>query len=146
MKMKMKKRLLSLLLALVMLVGMIPATSLTAFAATTKVGSINAVGTGYKYSSTLGAYTPVFSTMEAYDTGGNKINISNFVNNSNYAFYTSGSFTAANKLTTEPQDGVTYYFSIYVDLYANDVSYDYDHDSIIKNSTVSLPGFKVEYD
>ncbi len=140
----MKKRLISFLLALVMVLGLIPAMAPAANAASNIVAKVEAVGTGYAYDSEAGAFAPTFSSMTAYDPGGNAIDIDGFVWST--AFYTKESFGSANRLLYEPEDGETYYFAIYVDQYVNkDLSYDYtDSKALMDNSVVTLPGFDVE--
>lgn len=105
---------------------------------------MEAVGTGYAYDSEAGAFAPTFSSMTAYDPGGNAIDIEGFVWST--PFYTKESFGSANRLFYEPEDGVTYYFAIYVDQYVNkDLSYDYtDSKDLMEKSVVTLPGFDVE--
>ena len=140
----MKKRLLSLLLAIVMVLGLIPAMAPAANAASNMVAKVEAVGTGYAYDSEAGAFAPTFSSMTAYDSAGNAIDIEGFVWST--PFYTKESFGSANRLLYEPEDGVTYYFAIYVDQYVNkDLSYDYTSSKdLMEKSVVTLPGFKVE--
>ena len=140
----MKKRLLSLLLAVVMVLSLIPAMAPAANAASNMVAKVEAVGTGYAYDSEKGAFAPTFSSMTAYDPVGNAIDIEGFVWST--PFYTTESFGSANRLLYEPEGGVTYYFAIYVDQYVNeDVSYDYtDSKDLMERSVVTLPGFDVE--
>ena len=108
-----------------------------------EISHVNAVGTGYGYDSDQGGYAPIFSTLEAYTSDGKKVEQEDFV--WHYTFYTSASFNSSVKLTTEPVNGETYYFAIYVDMYDDGILYDYGLDSIIENSTVTIPGFEVEY-
>ena len=108
----MKKRLLSLLLALVMLVGMIPATSLTAFAAkdayVTSVTGIEVTGDGYYIdSSTNNCHIKDIGALMI--SGTSKI----YPDNSGFnSIYTNESCTT--RLKTEPKLGETYYFNVYV--------------------------------
>ncbi len=108
------------------------------------VGEVEAVGTGIAYDSTKGAYAPVFTNMIAKDTSGNIFNYANMVTGE--ALYTDkDSFIAANKLTTAPVAGTTYYFAIIVDLYEYgvfDLGYD---DDIDDNISLTIPGCAVEY-
>ena len=140
----MKKRLISLLLAIVMVLGLIPALAPAANAASNMVAKVEAVGTGYAYDSEEGAFAPTFSSMTAYDPAGNAIDIEGFVWST--PFYTKESFGSANRLFYEPEGGETYYFGIYVDQYVNkDLSYDYtDSKDLMEKSVVTLPGFDVE--
>ena len=140
----MKKRMISLLLALVMVLGLIPAIAPAASAASNIVAKVEAVGTGYAYDSEAGAFAPTFSSMTAYDPGGNAIDIEGFVWSS--PFYTKANFGSANRLFHEPEGGETYYFAICVDQYVNEeVQYDYAYPDFYKNSTALIPGFDVEF-
>ena len=143
----MKKRMISFLLALVMVLSLIPAMASAASAASNIVAKVKAVGTGYAYDSEAGAFAPTFSSMTAYDPGGNVINETRgnkpFIQST--PFYKTGALTSANKLLSEPKGGETYYFAIYVDQYVNEeVQYDYVYPDFQHNSTVTIPGFDVE--
>ena len=109
---KMKKRLLSLLLALVMLVGMIPATSLTAFAVkdayVTRVTGIEVTGDGYYFNpDTNNCHLSVVDVSMI--SGTSKLDPDTCGFNS---IYTDESCTTW--LKTEPELGETYYFDVSV--------------------------------
>ena len=140
----MKKRMLSFLLVLTLMLSILPAMAPAVSAASNMVAKVEAVGTGYAYDSEEGAFAPTFSSMTAYDPGGNAIDIEGFVWST--PFYTKESFGSANRLFNEPEGGETYYFGIYVDQYVNkDLSYGYtDSKDLMEKSVVTLPGFYVE--
>ena len=124
----MKRRFLSLLLALVMLVGMIPATAMTAEAASTEVIGIEVTGNGYKYAN--GVYTPNVERAKLLTTYGW---ISGGFSIITGAFYSDEDFY--HVLTTEPELGETYYF--FLRLYYSDMA-----NSITNAiSSIKLNGF-----
>ena len=134
-----------MILAFALVLGMLPAVTFGVNAgATNVVGKVEAVASGYGYTTSFNAYAPTFTTLAAYDTNGNKINLSDFVWST--AFYKKASFSPSEKLTSAPVEGETYYFAVYFDGYIDGVNYDYDSVGAIKdNSIVTVPGFEIEF-
>jgi len=129
----MKKRLLSLLLALVMLVGMIPATSLPAFAAkelfSRSVTGIEVTGDGYYID-------PSTNTYHLDDTDVSMISGTSKIDPDNYNFfsiYTDESCTT--RLKTEPKLDETYYFGVSV------LKADTTNNITNSNSNIKISGF-----
>lgn len=107
------------------------------------VDRVEAVGTGYGYDSAEGAYAPIFESIKAYNAKGIEFDYDGFTWST--PFYTKSSFSSANKLTSEPQKGETYYFGIYIDQYLDGMSYNYTGAAeLMNNSVVTIPGFDVE--
>ena len=129
----MKKRILSLLLALVMLVGMIPATSLPVFAAKDQfvrsVTGIEVIGDGYYiHPDTNNCHLGDIDVSML--SGTSKIEPDYISENS---LYTNESCTT--RLKTEPKLDETYYFDVYV------LKADTTNNITNSNSNIKISGF-----
>ena len=131
----MKRRFISLVLTCVMLLGLIP---MTAKAADICIGGIKAEGSGFIRSVSTGYYTPQFKSLYAFDTDGNRIEISKLVK---YHCFCEDS-ALYNELTTAPKLGTTYYSRLTVDLTADAIS---DWDVKADDISISIPGFDVAF-
>ena len=112
-------------------------------------GGVKAVASGVAYDSAEGGYAPTFTTLKAVSTEGKELEHVKITNGQyNYSYYgaKSGCLYKTNKgtsfsdmLTTEPQEGETYYS--YFLLYSIDGNLNIEEDLV----DIQIPGYEVEY-
>lgn len=109
-------------------------------------GGVKAVASGVEYDSAKGGYAPNFTTLKAVSTEGKELE--HIVLDGNYHYYgaTAGLLyknrsysTFSDKLTTEPQDGETYYS--YIRLNSIDGNLNIEEDLV----DIQIPGYDVQY-
>ncbi|MBR6645260.1 MAG: hypothetical protein IKL21_05805 [Clostridia bacterium] len=109
-------------------------------------GGVKAVASGVAYDSAKGGYAPNFTTLKAVSTEGKELE--HTMVDGKYSYYearfgclykTNETTSFSNMLTTEPQDGETYYSYFRLD--------SIDGNLNIKKDLVDIriPGYEVEY-
>ena len=133
------KRFISMLLVFVLVLSLL---STAAFAAEETHKVFRIIASGSAFVNDGGSYKTTLSQVAVYDDYGDKINLAATTT----ALYTSSTFSAATKLTTEPQVGTTYYFGIRVRLGEKETGkiYGYDASAIRGNSSVTIDGYDVK--
>ena len=112
-------------------------------------GGVKAVASGVEYDSELGGYAPAFTTLKAVSTEGKELEAVKIPDGDHYYSYyeaTSGALyktnagtSFSNMLTTEPQEGETYYSYILLDSIDGNLWVEEDLVNI------RIPGYDVEF-
>lgn len=108
-------------------------------------GGVKAVASGVEYDSAKGGYAPNFTTLKAVSTEGKELE---HTMDGKYSYYearygclykTNSTTSFSDMLTTEPQDGETYYS--YFRLDSIDGNLNIEKDLV----DIRIPGYEVEY-
>ncbi len=109
-------------------------------------GGVKAVASGVEYDSELGGYAPTFTTLKAVSTEGKELE--HTMVDGKYSYYgaksgclykTNSGTSFSNMLTTEPQEGETYYS--YFRLDSIDGNLNIEEELV----DIRIPGYEVEY-
>ena len=109
-------------------------------------GGVKAVASGVEYDSAKGGYAPNFTTLKAVSTEGKELE--HTMVDGKYSYYwaksgclykTNSGTSFSNMLTTEPQEGETYYS--YFLLNSIDGNLNIEEELV----DIRIPGYEVEY-